>query len=107
MFDSEFLHSAAKRVGVKNKNFGSPIFPLNNPRRFVEHTKDVMFLDVRTLDPLRPFGCCDPDQAALRIDPKSTVVIPNRIEGLRAWQAIVGAKEGQLPIGEPVQTLRT
>jgi hypothetical protein len=62
---------------------------------------------VGILDPLRPFGFCDPDQAASRIGPKSTVVIPNRAEGLRAGQAIVAAEEGQQPMVEPVETLRT
>ena len=59
------------------------------------------------LDPLRPFGFCDPDHTASRIDPKSTVVIPDRVEGLRAGQAIVAAEEGHLPMVEPVETLRT
>src|SRR3984957_17609295 len=63
--------------------------------------------NVGTLDPLRPFGFCDPDQAASRIDPKSTVVIPDRAEGLRAGQAIVAAEEGQLTMVEPVEPLRT
>jgi len=35
------------------------------------------------------------------------VVISNRAEGLRAGQAIVTAEEGQLPMVEPVETLRT
>src|SRR4029077_15054444 len=63
--------------------------------------------NVGTLDPLRPFGFCDPDQAASRIDPESTVVIPNRVEGLRAGQAIVAAEEGQPSMVEPVETMRT
>src|SRR6267142_2754535 len=63
--------------------------------------------NVGILDPPRPFGFCDPDQAASRVDPKSTVVIPDHAEGLRKGQAIVAAKEGYLPMVEPVETLRS
>jgi hypothetical protein len=53
--------------------------------------------NVGILEPLRPLGFCDPDHAASHIYPKSTVVIPNCVECLRAGQAIVAAEEGQLP----------